>query len=206
MDAQRDDSLPAQLAEARLALYHPDADEATRARYRALRGRTAPATDGAPPSWPTAEADPATGRLWIRAKSTLGVALVLLVVLVGVVRLADSIVRGQRRPLLSTTLPLATAIDRERSALPAGWRNGPVAAARDDLDGAIPLHAHGSALLVVRCPSGDRSFQADAGPQTLYGVCGRPVFIALRDGSRVVVTTRGVTPFSAALLSRDVGS
>jgi hypothetical protein len=73
-------------------------------------------------------------------------------------------------------------------------------AASDDLDGATPLHTRGRVLLVVRCPSVDRSFEAVAGTQTAYGACGRPAFIALKDGSRVVVTTRGVRPFSAALL------
>lgn len=204
MVTERDERRSAQLAEARRALYRPDADEAARARYEALLAAAPVAVAGS-----VRTSDDGASTVDDRGtRSTIAIATALVLVLLGAAAAVLALIAlpPSATAVLPAGLPLAEALGRNRSALPAAWRDAAVSAASDELDGATPLSAPGRVLLVVRCPSSDRSFQAVAGARTAYGACGRPVFIALTDGSHVVVTTRGVLPFSAALLVADAGS
>ena len=115
---------------------------------------------------------------------------------------------------LDFTTPIAALIEAEPQRLPAGWRDGTVVSSSDALDGAVALLApagqRGRLLLVVRCRSSGRSFQAViSGGETRverYGACGRlqSVPLPVRPDAlvRVVVTTRGIEPFSGALVRR----
>lgn len=102
------------------------------------------------------------------------------------------------------------------AALAAGWRGGAMTSHRS-LDGATPVQVALPAgttevLLIVACSSADRSFQyavlpgsGDEADARGFGACGAlaPIVVPVRPGAHrvgLLVSTRGVDPFSATVL------
>lgn len=222
MPQQPTGSVPsaAELEAARAALYRPDVDPEARERYERL---VAAATPGVGPGAgerglaATRTGSPLhtarAGRT--RRRALLGAGAAALVLLIAALSWGARPERPRPSATLAATTPIARLLRDDRTLLPVAWRDADLVAASDVLDGAVPLSAPDGRgltrlLLVVRCPAADRSFQvvvtSGSAVEPRYGACGRLQTIALpprlAGAVRVVVTTRGVQPFSGALLLR----